>query len=315
VPPADPRTGETLGRLAQSLQAQSNAQQAVALYREIGRPYRDELLKKRAADGDTPGIVSGLVDIGYSLDAAGELAEAERVFRDVLQMRRKLFGEASPDTIESLKQLTRFLRKQGRTGDAEALWTDTVELRQKFLATEDPAFRAGAYLGVVRPMFECGQVDQAKAFCRTALQMNVNSLSLLDEDAWLLVTCAEPRRDPELAVELATRGVQLAPKAAKIRSTLGMALYRAGKFSAAIEELKLAVQLNPQNPAPSDFLFLAMAYQKAGDAVAARQWHDKALALNIHATQNIQLRRFIKEAEQVLSGDRPATSRRSTSRP
>jgi WD40 repeat protein/tRNA A-37 threonylcarbamoyl transferase component Bud32 len=59
------------------------------------------------------------------------------------------------------------------------------------------------------------------------------------------------------------------------RRALGTALYRAGQFEAAVQELNAATSLRKQ-PAPSVWLFLAMAHHRLGHAEEARQWLDKA---------------------------------------
>jgi tetratricopeptide (TPR) repeat protein len=118
--------------------------------------------------------------------------------------------------------------------------------------------------------------------------------------AWLLAHCPNQKaRNPKRAVELARHAVGLDPKNGAYRGTLGSALYRAGDWKAAIEELNLSIKLRPRHGA--DMLFLAMAHQRLDQDAEARQWYDRAIEwVEKNAPKDDELRRFRDEARALL---------------
>src|SRR5262249_38403794 len=140
-------------------------------------------------------------------------------------------------------------------------------------------------------------------------------LKLAPAQAWahnllarLLATSpAAKLRDPDRAVKLARKAVQLAPKVGNFWNTLGVAHYRAGDWKAAVAALDKSVDLGKGGDAV-DFFFLAMAHRKLGNHDEARKWYERAVgwleknraALDKDKTQAEALRRFRSEAEVVL---------------
>ena len=61
---------------------------------------------------------------------------------------------------------------------------------------------------------------------------------MFNNQAWELATGSGPRRDPALAARLAAFAVALSPDESISLNTLGVALYRAGNFTKAIETLE-----------------------------------------------------------------------------
>jgi WD40 repeat protein/serine/threonine protein kinase/tetratricopeptide (TPR) repeat protein len=59
--------------------------------------------------------------------------------------------------------------------------------------------------------------------------------------------------------------------------SLGGMLYRAGRFAEAVPPLKEAIRLHSREGVVSDWLFLAMAYHRLGQADEARPWLHKAV--------------------------------------
>src|SRR5262249_22089469 len=126
--------------------------------------------------------------------------------------------------------------------------------------------------------------------------------------AWLLATCPdEKRRDPNRAVDLAKKAVELAPKEGAYWNTLGVAHYRAGDWKAAIAALDKSRELRTGGDV-FDFFFLAMAHHKLGNQDEARKYYDRAVewldknkgALEKDKTQTDELRRLRSEAEELL---------------
>jgi tetratricopeptide (TPR) repeat protein len=102
------------------------------------------------------------------------------------------------------------------------------------------------------------------------------------------------------AVALANKAIKLAPNEGANWNTLGVALYRAGNFKAAIEALNKSMELH-KGGVSFDWFFLAMAHWQLDNKADARQWYDKAVAwAEKHAPRDEELRRFRAEAAKVL---------------
>ena len=84
-------------------------------------------------------------------------------------------------------------------------------------------------------------------------------------------------------------------------TTLGAALYRAGRSTEAVARLKEAIALGDGPGRPQDWAFLAMAHQALGESEAARQWLRK-LADRLPATywEGVELKLLQREAEALI---------------
>jgi serine/threonine protein kinase/tetratricopeptide (TPR) repeat protein len=103
------------------------------------------------------------------------------------------------------------------------------------------------------------------------------------------------------AVALARKAVELEPESSIFLNTLGVALYRAGDWKAAIEALEKAEALAPDKELAYDGLFLAMAHWQLGHADEARTWYDRSVAwMEQRDPKNEELVRFRAEAAALL---------------
>jgi tetratricopeptide (TPR) repeat protein len=164
------------------------------------------------------------------------------------------------------------------------------------------------YLARAESQGRFARFEQARTDLQTALKLAPTSAAVQNALAWLLATCPEAKlRDPARAVELATRAVQQTQKDGNYWNTLGVAQYHAGNWMATIAALNKSVKLRQGGDA-YDLLFLAMAYQKLGNYLAARKAYDQALhwleknkeTVEKDKAQAEELRRFQSEAEAVL---------------
>jgi tetratricopeptide (TPR) repeat protein len=149
---------------------------------------------------------------------------------------------------------------------------------------------------------------QARTDYESALKRAPANASILNDLAWLLATCPDPKvRDPLRAVELSRKAVEAAPKAGEYWNTLGVANYRASDWKAAVTALEKSVELRQGGDAV-DHLFLAMAHQQLSNRDQARKAYDHAVQwleknkkkLEQDKAQAEELRHFRTEAEEVL---------------
>jgi WD40 repeat protein len=125
--------------------------------------------------------------------------------------------------------------------------------------------------------------------------------------AWGLVTAPESAHDPQRALRLARRAVELAPAAIYL-NTLGVAQYRVGQHAEAIATLEKSLAAGKGESDAFDLYSLAMARSKLGQMVRARADFDRALKWrrdHPNLTQprwNVELDAFQAEARALLDG-------------
>jgi tetratricopeptide (TPR) repeat protein len=134
--------------------------------------------------------------------------------------------------------------------------------------------------------------------------------ALLNDRAWILATGPIEQRDPESAVMLARRAVELVPGQHDSLNTLGVALYRAGQYANAVSVLEQSLAAGKGESDAGDLFFLAMAHHglahgaEASDCfVRAVRWWDAHK--NLPAQAIAELTGFRAEAEAVLGLARP----------
>ena len=91
--------------------------------------------------------------------------------------------------------------------------------------------------------------------------------------------CLGPDALPDLAPAVRLAELAIAANADHSNlNTLGAILYRAGRFNDAIDRLREGIRKDGRDAFASDWLFLAMAHHRLGDAKEARAALDKATA-------------------------------------
>jgi serine/threonine-protein kinase len=136
---------------------------------------------------------------------------------------------------------------------------------------------------------------------RLALELDEKNPHALNNLAWILATCANPRlRDPRRAIDLAKRAVALLPENRGNWNTLGVAYYRHGNWEWAVEALEKSMALSKGGDS-NDWFFLAMAAWQMGHREEARRWYQQAADwMEKHASKDADLLRFRAEAAHLL---------------
>ncbi len=147
--------------------------------------------------------------------------------------------------------------------------------------------------------------QQAANDFRRSLARDPNSAAVANELAWCL-SSTPGRGDADEAVRWARKAVALLPSNVNCRNTLGVALYRAGRFAEATVELERNIAQGGRTVG-FDWVFLAMSRQRLGQPVAARtslaqatRW--RAQARGLSPRENAEIDAFLREAESVLGG-------------
>jgi serine/threonine protein kinase/tetratricopeptide (TPR) repeat protein len=170
---------QTIGRMGKELTNQPEVQ--VQLLNTIGRVYFDlgqfgpaEIVGRQAsavgcslADNDGNMAVSlGL--LGLALEGEGKLDEAATEYRQALEIRRKLFGEADPQVADSLHDLAHVLGMQGKLEEAERTELEVLTIRRKsFGENNQPTAESLRELGLIRR--RQGRLPESESLMRQQL--------------------------------------------------------------------------------------------------------------------------------------------------
>jgi eukaryotic-like serine/threonine-protein kinase len=153
-----------------------------------------------------------------------------------------------------------------------------------------------------------GHWKQAVADFRASLKRRGDSAYTANELAWALVSIPGRGNTAE-ALAWARKAVEMVPESGDYHNTLGVALYRAGRFSEAAEELERNSPRNKKDVG-FDLVFLSMCRQRLGQTAKARnaleqarQW--QAGVARMTPSQAAQFEQFVSEAELVLTGILP----------
>jgi tetratricopeptide (TPR) repeat protein len=132
--------------------------------------------------------------------------------------------------------------------------------------------------------------------------------------------------DAQQVVELAERAVTKAPRNYSYVNTLGAALFRADRFEESIERLNSAIRLSKNGGSWADWVFLAMAHQRLGNAEEARKWLAQVPRLSddenssdppiqVSGIHRIELRILRREAEALINGEQEDAEAATTPEP
>jgi tetratricopeptide (TPR) repeat protein len=119
---------------------------------------------------------------------------------------------------------------------------------------------------------------------------------------WLL---SAPGRDPERALALTRRVVELDPKDQLGWKWLGVAEYRSGHWAAAIEAAEKCIALRGDGGWAFQFLVIALSHARLGNTDRAREWYAKAGRPLGNEEMADTPRWLILEAASLLGAERP----------
>ena len=77
-------------------------------------------------------------NLALLLCTQGKLSEAEPLFREALEARRRTLGDSHPDTLNSIDNLASLLRDQGKLNEAEPLYREAVGGAKKTFGDGNP---------------------------------------------------------------------------------------------------------------------------------------------------------------------------------
>ena len=164
--------------------------------------------------------------------------------------------EIDPGDLHAMLRRGRISLIMGRYDQAIADYTRALAIRPG-----DPGILAGRGEANLRGKhYAPGFAD-----CEASLAANPDQSTLQNHLAWAYVTAPPALRDPAKALTHAQRAVRLAPEMAIYHNTLGVALYRLGRYRDAVIELETSLATTSREFAPFDLYSLAMCQFHLGD--------------------------------------------------
>jgi tetratricopeptide (TPR) repeat protein len=163
-----------------------------------------------------------------------------------------------------------------------------------------------------RCRLQLGRLDDGVADLERSLALRPNQPEVrqflgvtCNNRAWVLLTGPDAGRDPAAGLVYARKAANLFPQEHFFLNTLGVALYRTGRYPEAVTALGNSLAVGRGQFIAFDLYFLAMAHAKLGHAAEAQDCFDRAEAwvagqkslLPLHAAE---LRAFAAEAAGVL---------------
>jgi WD40 repeat protein/tetratricopeptide (TPR) repeat protein/energy-coupling factor transporter ATP-binding protein EcfA2 len=307
------------------LTPESNTKNRAIYYNSRGYVHQEKGERGKAIDDylnalkSDPQMMAATMNLANLMIKDGQTRQVEEVFRNRLASLEKLANDNPLDSnhrqslawgYENLALLFQLL---GRLPEAESACRQALSYREK-LAKEDAKDRLkrlnlawcheklGSILRDAKQPKAEDAYREAVAIRKQLVADFPNSAECYNGLAWILATCpVEQLRDPAKAVELATRAAaELAPSVGNYWNTLGVALYRAGKWQECVQALERSIALKGEGDI-SDLLFLAMAHQQLGSRDRAREWYAKGTkGLEKNQVLNQNQRLFRDEAATLF---------------
>jgi len=135
-----------------------------------------------------------------------------------------------------------------------------------------------AHLLLARLEYSSKNIPAALAHFRTVVDVSPDNVPALNGEAYLVAS-----QDPDTALKLAQRALELAPGNPAVQDTLGWVYYRKGLYTRAVELLSQSVA---QQPTAVHQYHLALSYVKVGDNSRASQNLQQALAKDPKVAEN-----------------------------
>jgi tetratricopeptide (TPR) repeat protein len=121
---------------------------------------------------DQPEVEAELQDVVARLYIElGEYQKAEKLEREALAFRRKVFGNEHKAVAVSISDLARILQHESKLSEAETLHREVLAMLKKLLGDEHPDV-AASLLNLANVLHSQGKLAEAETLSREALAMN-----------------------------------------------------------------------------------------------------------------------------------------------
>ncbi len=144
---------------------------------EAEQLFREALSMKRVLYSDTahPEIAMGLNNVAYTLHAEGQYGDAELLYREAIDMNRKLLGDDHPDIAMALNNLSFVIRQKGDLDGAIAMSRDSLDAYRRIHGEEHPSVARGMS-NLAMWLLEKKDYVSAEPLLRQALESRIRLL-------------------------------------------------------------------------------------------------------------------------------------------
>jgi WD40 repeat protein/Tfp pilus assembly protein PilF len=236
------------------------------------------------------------VDKAAALSLAIDPGDADQQLLDELARSRSALADRPADG-ELLLRTGRLLCRLGRDDEARPVFSAAITAALPAASIELAACEMRG------ERWEAALEVLDRALSQPALAPAL-SASLCNTLAWFLSLAPAELRDPQKALALARRAIELDPGNRKHLAVLGLAFYRLGEHSLAVETLKLS--LRDSNSPVFDLYVLALCQRAMRDAGSAADYTSRAEYLReTHSAewsvpQRAELQRIREEVDETL---------------
>ncbi|MFP5229103.1 MAG: tetratricopeptide repeat protein [Acidobacteriota bacterium] len=255
-----------------------------SIYLEEGKFSQAEALDRQVLESwsrvlgpENPDTVHAMMALSDVYLSEGKYAQAGDLQRQAGKILRRVRGPEHPDTLLVTAGLGDTYRHEGKYRQSEALLIPTLDTERRVLGPANPITAETLnYLSL--DYVAQSKYAQAEDLYRNSLESSA-SPELEAMFARVLLTLPDRRRrDPGKALELARMALKSNPGNSDFLNTLGLAEVENRQWDNAIAALQRAVGLH-NGTDPTDFLFLAQAFQGRGDKANADRNYDRAVKL------------------------------------
>jgi len=189
----------------------------------------------------------------HAYDRLGRFAEAEADFNHAIAR--------APDNHAFHRCRAFFLMSRDRLDDAIQAFNRVIQL----LPRQPHAYQERALVHARQKEFE-----KAVADLEQTLALDPSLADAHNDLARLLATAPPAFHNPQKALVLAERAVELVPDNHDFLATLGIVQCRLGQFARAIQTLEKSISIHPQRDATIELFFMAQAYRQIGQLEKAQ---------------------------------------------
>ncbi|GKT52029.1 kinesin light chain [Colletotrichum spaethianum] len=259
-------------------------------------PHTQAALQVRDWCTDDEALWDLLSRAGESNNLLGRYGEAEQMYRQTLELRKKVLGPENPSTLASMNNLAEALRKQGKYDEAEQMHRQTLELSVKVLGPENPS-TLSSMNNLALVLESQGKYDEAEQMHRQELELckkvlgpeNPSTLSSMNNLALVLESQgkydeAEQMHRQTLELKEKVLGLEN-PSTLDSMNNLALVLESQGKYDEAEQMHRQTLELRekvlgPENPSTlTSMNNLAEALRSQGKYDEAEKMHRQALEL------------------------------------
>jgi WD40 repeat protein/class 3 adenylate cyclase len=277
--------------------------------------------------GHTAGVLSlafspdGHRLVSGGLDNAARVWEATPLPAGVLQARESHYRQKQTElkVIREHSRADEYARGSATRARNEQ-WDASAEILRRAVESNPNNLYARSLR--ILTLVAAGDRAQVRLDCDDLLKRfgNATEPAQAASVAWHCVLAPDAVSDVEAPIRLALTALAGCAEGARseVLNTLGAALYRAGRYEAAIRRLNESIRIRGGASVPKQSLFLAMAHHRLGHRSEARRWldrleNDQPKEGFEFSGGEVELRILRRETEMLVSGS-PAAPRRSSLR-